>query len=74
MTENYNFLEPNISQIRKSIKGIDDSYNNEWDILAELLQNAVDAIRLKYGENTDVNYKGIIDIYIYQCPRKNNQS
>lgn len=40
-----NFLSPDISQIRHSIRDIDDSYNNEWDVLAELLQNAVDAIR-----------------------------
>lgn len=63
-TTEINFLQPGISQIRKSIKGIDDSYNNEWDILAELLQNSVDAVRLKYNENKDEEYKGIIDIYI----------
>lgn len=39
------FLTPNISQIRHSIAGIDDSYNNVWDVYAELTQNAVDAIR-----------------------------
>lgn len=39
------FLAPDIEQIRRSIQDIDDSYNNEWDILAELLQNSVDAIR-----------------------------
>ena len=39
------YLTPNITQIRHSIRGIDDSYNNSWDIYAELLQNAVDAIR-----------------------------
>ena len=40
-----NFLTPTINSVRKSIKGIDDSYNNYWDILAELIQNSVDAIR-----------------------------
>lgn len=39
-----NFLQPSINDIRKSIRDIDDSYNNDWDILAELLQNAVDAV------------------------------
>lgn len=39
------FLKPTISSVRKSIKGIDDSYNNYWDIVAELIQNSVDAIR-----------------------------
>lgn len=45
MGNNVDFLTPGINHIRKSIRGIDDSYNNEWDILAEILQNAVDAIR-----------------------------
>lgn len=42
------FLQPTIHSIRKSIKGIDDSYNNFWDILAELIQNSVDAINRKF--------------------------
>lgn len=34
-----------ISLVKKeSIKNIEDSYNNEWDILAELAQNSIDAI------------------------------
>ena len=41
------YLTPNITQIRHSIQGIDDSYNNAWDIYAELTQNAVDAIRAR---------------------------
>lgn len=60
------FLKPGVNQVRKSIQGIDDSYNNEWDILAELIQNAVDAIRQRYnylGYKVD-NYRGKIDIYI----------
>lgn len=52
------FLKPSIKEIRKSIKDIDDSYNNDWDILAELLQNSVDAIRKK-----NLN-KGIINIEV----------
>ena len=40
-----NFLTPGIEQIRQSIIDIDDSYNNDWDVLAELCQNAVDSIR-----------------------------
>ena len=39
-----NFLNPSVIQIRQSIRGIDDSYNNFWDILAEFVQNSVDAI------------------------------
>lgn len=53
------FLKPTMSQVRKSIKGIDDSYNNFWDILAELIQNAVDAINTIKGER-----QGIINIII----------
>ena len=52
------FLKPTINSIRKSIKGIDDSYNNFWDILAELIQNSVDAINKKYEK------KGKIELEI----------
>lgn len=45
MAQVSDFLMPSINEIRKSIRGIDDSYNNYWDILAELLQNSVDAIK-----------------------------
>ena len=54
----YSFLKPTLNSIRKSIRGIDDSYNNFWDILAELIQNSVDAIH-----NTE-SKKGRIDIEI----------
>jgi hypothetical protein len=46
MTTIDDFLHQGVKQVRKSIKDIDDSYNNDWDILAELTQNSVDAIRL----------------------------
>ena len=52
------FLQPTVNSTRKSIKGIDDSYNNFWDILAELIQNSVDAINKKYEK------RGKIDIEI----------
>lgn len=49
-----NFLTPTLNQICQSIRGVDDSYNNFWDILAELLQNSIDAIgralKLDQGE------------------------
>lgn len=44
MTE-ISFLDFPLSSIRRSIKDIDDSYRNPWDIYAELSQNSVDAIR-----------------------------
>lgn len=40
-----NFFNPSVNELRKSIHDIDDSYNNDWDILAELIQNAVDATK-----------------------------
>lgn len=55
------FLQPDINIIRKSIRGIDDSYNNFWDILAELVQNSIDAIHKRNIEN------GIIKLKI-NCP------
>lgn len=39
------FLRPDTEQIRHQIRGILDSYSHEWDLLAELTQNAIDAIR-----------------------------
>lgn len=55
------FLEFPVSSIRRSIKDIDDSYSNPWDIYAELSQNAVDAIR-KMEETSDED--GKIEIII----------
>ena len=43
-----------LKNIRKSIKDIDDSYNNDWDILAELCQNSCDAIKLKKPLNPEI--------------------
>jgi hypothetical protein len=41
------FLQPDTEQIRHQIKGVMDSYSHDWDMLSELLQNSVDAIREK---------------------------
>ncbi len=49
------FLQPTMESIKKSIKGIDDSYNNFWDILAELIQNSVDAINKKFEKKGKIN-------------------
>ena len=59
-----NFLTPTLNQIRHSICGIDDSYNNFWDILAELIQNSVDAI-----SRTDRTAQGEIYLHI-DCIKK----
>ena len=37
---------PSHERLRREIRNICDSYSHPWDILAELTQNAVDAIRL----------------------------
>jgi molecular chaperone HtpG len=44
MTTQVTFLQPDPEQIRHQIRGILDSYSHDWDLLAELAQNAVDAI------------------------------
>ncbi|MBI3664327.1 MAG: ATP-binding protein [Acidobacteria bacterium] len=60
------FLQPNVEQIRHSIRDIDDSYNHTWDVLAELCQNAVDAVRQANVERgiirleIDANEKSIL--------------
>jgi anti-sigma regulatory factor (Ser/Thr protein kinase) len=43
----FEFLQPDTEQIRHQIRGVLDSYSHDWDILSELLQNSVDAIREK---------------------------
>ena len=52
--EKISFLQLSMKSIRKSIKGIDDSYHNFWDILAELLQNSVDAINRKEDKTGNI--------------------
>lgn len=55
-----NFLQTlTCEQIRQSILDIDDSYSHDYDILAELLQNSVDAIR-----KTDNANDGVIQIKV----------
>lgn len=44
MSGKLSFLSPDRAQIRHQINGILESYSHEWDILAELSQNAVDAV------------------------------
>ena len=42
--EQIDFLQVTTGQIRHQINQVIQSYNNDWDILAELLQNSTDAI------------------------------
>lgn len=44
MTENFLLSNPE-GRIKKQIENIYESYSNPWDILAELNQNAVDAVK-----------------------------
>ncbi len=57
------FLKSSINSLRHSIRDIDDSYNNFWDIFAELAQNSVDAIN-------NTGKSGSIDIKI-DCQKRN---
>ena len=47
MPEQLDFLKPSITQIRHQIRNILHSYNHDWDLIAELAQNSVDAISLR---------------------------
>jgi len=58
MTKIDNFLQQSVSQLRKSIRDIDDSYNHEWDVVAELCQNSIDAIKKQKPD------KGVIQLKI----------
>lgn len=46
MASRVDFLTPNAHQIRHQVRNIIESYNHDWDLLAELTQNAVDAITI----------------------------
>ena len=58
------FLKPDTEEIRHQIQGILDSYSHEWDLLSELTQNAIDAIR----EGNPV--KGHIELAINAAARQ----
>ena len=60
----FDFLTPDNDQIRHQIKGILKSYSHEWDLLAELAQNSVDAIRA-----SDVE-KGRIELVVDASARR----
>ena len=54
MTTEYDFLQkPTEEHLRREMNNICGSYLHPWDMLAELLQNAVDAIRLHIQEHGD---------------------
>ena len=47
MNNQIDFLKPGVKQIRHQIKSIVESYSHDWDLIAELAQNSVDAIALQ---------------------------
>ena len=47
MTALRSFLPTSDDVLRTMLQGIMESYDNPWDILAELSQNALDAIHKK---------------------------
>ena len=60
---NIDFLgAPTDEHRRKEIKNIKDSYSHPWDVLSELLQNSIDAIRRKEAENPGGKYEVEIQI------------
>lgn len=53
-----------IRMAKANIRGILDSYHGDWDFLIELLQNAVDALDLKFNQTPAVIGKPEIEILI----------
>lgn len=68
MTENFLLSNPE-DRIKKQIENIYESYSNPWDILAELNQNAVDAIKEWETEYEDVDRDHSINIRIERPSR-----
>ena len=63
MSQNFLLSNPE-NRIKKQIENIYESYSNPWDILAELNQNSVDAIKEWEAENEDINRDHSIEIRI----------
>ena len=63
MSENFLLSNPE-NRIKRQIENIYESYSNPWDILAELNQNSVDAIKEWEAENEDVDRDHSIEIRI----------
>ncbi|WP_188851318.1 ATP-binding protein [Haloarcula argentinensis] len=63
MSQNFLLSNPE-NRIKKQIENIYESYSNPWDILAELNQNAVDAIKEWENENEDIDKDHLIELKI----------
>lgn len=53
-----------MSIAKTNLRGIIDSYHGDWDFLIELLQNALDALDLKFNEGKETSEKPEIEIVI----------
>lgn len=57
--------EPSVSNMKAQINGILDSYHRDYDVLAELVQNSIDAIRDRLScDILPATYVGKVKIYI----------
>ena len=63
MSQNFLLSNPE-NRIKKQIENIYESYSNPWDILAELNQNSVDAIKEWEAENENIERDHSIEIRI----------
>lgn len=63
MSQNFLLSNPE-HRIKKQIENIYESYSNPWDILAELNQNSVDAIKEWEAENENTDRDHSIEIRI----------
>ena len=68
MSQNFLLSDPE-NRIKKQIENIYESYSNPWDILAELSQNSVDAIKEWESENEEVDRNHSIE---FQIERSSN--
>ena len=59
-------LKPSPKRMKTAIRNICDSYSHPWDILAELVQNSVDAIKKWNNINKKLERKHFINIEIDQ--------
>ncbi len=64
MTESW--LQPSLKSIKKEIRNICDSYSHSWDVVAELAQNSVDAIKEWNIKYTTLNRQHSIKLEINQ--------
>lgn len=63
MTQNFLLANPE-DRVKKQIENIYESYSHPWDILAELSQNSVDAIKEWEEEYSDKDQTHSIDIRV----------